>query len=106
MKVQIPDPPTVGGRVSVKVGMILKVEPRYLIVTLGRLDNRLGICCRKCSMVSFNTNDLTARYCGCCHEFLDERLAPSIEQMVDDPNVTAEQLVDAAFQEFERAGGR
>jgi hypothetical protein len=36
----------------------------------------LVIFCRRCSMVSHNVNDVTYRYCGCCHQFLSDRIQP------------------------------
>lgn len=34
----------------------------------------LGIRCQTCRRVSFNTNDITERYCGACHVFHEQNL--------------------------------
>ena len=35
-----------------------------------------SITCLRCKRTSYNANDVDARYCGCCHEFLDD-IAPA-----------------------------
>jgi hypothetical protein len=44
---------------------------RYLNVGAGK-----ALMCLQCGMVSHNPDDVAQRYCGACHEFLDDPQPP------------------------------
>lgn len=43
---------------------------RFLIVSR---DGETGIKCRSCGRTSWNKNDVDRKYCGFCHEFLNQK---------------------------------
>jgi ribosomal protein L37E len=47
-----------------------------VLYSIVRKDGQLGIQCEACGMTSYHPEDITQRFCGNCHRFLEERSTP------------------------------
>jgi RNase P subunit RPR2 len=58
-------------------------KDKYLILNLFKDFKKIkhfkiapdgkSITCNKCNMTSYNPNDIKYKYCGNCHEFLEDK---------------------------------